>query len=265
MIKDDVIDAKAIYDFYVEQGGGAKKRVSKRARERLSPAEANKGGGVKMDLSNGISAQMPVPFSIFTEQDADIAEVKVLFREHEDLKQSMVRDKNKLFAFETKFRIARVADDRVKKIKENRKQVIVLKERELKQFKRVLEKKVQAFKIWDAHLKDLKAVGPVIAAGLIGELGGRQFDNDSSLKHYAGMVPKSEFHDYNRYVKVILFQFIEGVIKHRTPKWRELYDDIKTFYAKKHPDWSKGKVNNYAKKFIETKFLVWFWEKWEER
>lgn len=84
------------------------------------------------------------------------------------------------------------------------------------------------------------------------------------MKHYAGMVSKNEFHDYNRYVKVILYQFAEQVIRQRTPKWRELYDNMKIFYENKHPDWSKGKVNNYAKKFIETKFLLEFWKKWEE-
>ena len=77
------------------------------------------------------------------------------------------------------------------------------------------------------------------------------------------MVKKSAHSDYNRYIKVVLFQFAEGIIKARTPKWRELYDNMKIFYQKKHEDWSKGKINNYAKKFIETKFLCEFWNKWK--
>jgi len=262
--KNDANDARAIYDLYMKNGGSVKCPVQDVATHLPSPSE-NNGSGAINRLSAMISVYVPAPFSLFTEQDADIAEVKVLFRRHEDKKQDMVRMKNKLFAFEKRYKIARISGDRIKKITESEKQEIVFKERGLEQLKKALEEKIKTFKIWTVHLKGLKAVGPVISLGLIGELGGRQFDNDSSLKHYAGMVRKSEFHDYNRYVKMILFQFAEQVIRQRTPEWRELYDGMKMFYAEKHSDWSKGKVNNYAKKFIETKFLVWFWKKWEER
>ncbi|GAG90537.1 unnamed protein product, partial [marine sediment metagenome] len=181
---------------------------------------------------------------------------------HEDLKKSMVREKNKLFAFKRIFEIANVADKEIEKTIFQLEVSIIGKEKAIAGIKKVLEKKIKQFDIWNKYLKDIKAVGPVIASGLIGELGGKHFDSDESLKHYAGMVAKKEFHDYNRYVKVVLYQFIEGVIKHRTPKWRKLYDNMKIYYQKKHEDWSKGKVNNYAKKFIETKFLLEFWGKW---
>jgi len=260
-------DAKIIYDFYMENrgGGGAINILLKDVRPEVpSPLSNKQGGGATSELSKSIKNTMPSPFYLFQEQDASIAELKILFREHEDLKKEMVREKLRRFAFAMKFKIAQVADDRVKKILFHKDIAIAAKEREIDQLKKVLEKKVRQFEIWNNHLKNIKAVGPIITAGLIGELGGRQFENDESLKHYAGMVPKNEFHDYNRYVKVVLYHFAEHVIKNRTLKWRELYDDMKVFYASKHPDWSKGKVNNYAKKFIETKFLLEFWEKWRE-
>lgn len=284
--KSDEVDAKLIFDFFMENdgrgatkgmrnstgempspsknknGGGATNVLSKSIRTQMPSSSENKAGGVGLVLDENPIFQVPTCFYLFKEIDASISELKILFREHEDLKKDMVREKLKRIAFEMKFKIAQVADDRVKKILFNKDASIVAKERELEQIKKVLEKKVKQFDIWNKYLKEIKAVGPVIASGLIGELGGRHFDSDESLKHYAGMVAKKDFYDYNRYVKVILYQFAEGIIKHRTPKWRELYDNMRLFYAKKHADWSKGKVNNYAKKFIETKFLLEFWNKW---
>lgn len=288
LIKDDVIDAKVIYDFYMEnRGGGARLRVRNSNHTLSSPSSNKNGGGATVPVSKSISkivsssskikergsandlvrnsrTGLPSPFYLFQESDADIAEIKILFRAHEDLKKEMVREKLKRIAFGMKFKIAQVADDRVKKILFQKDASIVAKEKELEQLKKVLEKKVMQFDVWIKYLKAIKAVGPVIAAGLIGELGGKYFDTDESLKHYCGMVAKKEFHDYNRFVKGVLYQFAEQVIRQTTPNWRELYDNMKVFYANKHADWSKGKVNNYAKKFIETKFLLEFWGTWKE-
>ena len=232
--KSDEADAKLIYDFYIDNGGSAEGKVSKK-----------------------ITLYLPSSFSIFTEQDAGIAEIKILYREHENIKTSMVREKNKLFAFNLQFKIARVANDRIAKIKEQKETSIKAKEIELSTLKKIIEKKVEKFQVWQ-HYKDVKGIGTTIIAGLIGELGGRQFENGGSLKHYAGMIPRNDHHAYNRYVKVTLFQFAECIIKHRTPIWRELYDNMKIYYAEKHEDWRPGKVDAYAKKFIETKFLLEF-------
>lgn len=263
--KSDEADAKLIYDFYIENDGrGAKIKMRNSIAGLPSPTENKEGGSANVNVSTKTMLFLPSPFYLFKESDASIAEIKILFREHENLKKDMVREKLKRIAFAMKFKIAQVADDRVKKMLFHKDASIVAKEREIEQLKKILEKKVKQFDIWNKYLKDIKAVGPVIASGLIGELGGKHFDNDESLKHYAGMVAKNEFHDYNRYVKVVLYQFAEGIIKNRTPKWRELYDNMKVYYQKKHKDWSKGKVNNYAKKFIETKFLLEFRQKWEE-
>lgn len=232
--KSDEVDAKLIYDFYIENGGDVGIAVSKKTTN-----------------------VMLASFSLFTEQDAEIAEIKILYRTHEDIKKAMVREKNKLFAFNLQFKIARVADDRIAKIKEQKEASIKAKENELSILKKILEKKVEKFPVWQCY-KDIKGIGSTIVAGLIGELGGRKFENGGSLKHYAGMIPKNDHHDYNRYVKVTLFQFAECIIKARTPGWRELYDNMKIYYAGKHDDWRPGRIDAYAKKFIETKFLIEF-------
>jgi len=239
--KSDEKDAELIYRFYEKEGGGAIKTVTK---------SSNPG--------------LPSPFRLFKELDADIAEVKILFREHEDLKQTMVREKNKLFAFSNKYKLANVASNQGEKIMLSKKASIKEKEKQLEIIKLILKDKVKKFPIWKKFLKDIKGVGPVIAAGLIGEIGNKTFDSKESIKHYSGIMPRAEGHNFNRKLKVILYQFLEGVIKHKTPKWREMYDSIKAFYADKHEDWSKGKCNNFAKKFVESKFIIEYWKKQKE-
>jgi len=259
--KTDEGDAKLIYDFYE---AGAEFSVTEKPMNKLPRLKDNNGGSAANQVRDSIKV-LPPSFSLFTEQNADIAEIKILFREHEDLKKDMVREKLKKIAFKRKFEIAQVADDRIKKMLFHKDAAIVAKEKEVEQIKKVLEKKVKQFRVWENYLEGVKGVGPVIAAGLIGELGGRQFDNDDeSLKHYAGMLPRSESCNYNRYVKVILFQFAEGIIKQRTPAWREMYDSMKEYYKKKHDDWRPGKIDAYAKKFVETKFLLEFWREWNK-
>ena len=261
--KTDENDAKLIYDFYMKERGSAMIIMPQSAKVKLPLPENKRGGGAICKMSKKIVLSLPAPFSIFTEQSADIAEIKILFRRHEDLKKVMVREKNKKFALQKQYEITNIGKKTVKKLLSHSDYSIAGKEKEIAEIKKILKSKVSKFRVWNNYLKDIKGVGEFIASGLIGELGGRQFDSDDSLKHYAGMVKKSAHSDYNHYIKVVLFQFAEGIIKARTPIWRELYDNMKVFYQKKHEDWSKGKVNNYAKKFIETKFLCEFWKQWK--
>lgn len=263
--KSDSKDAELIYKFWKENNGGSAVRaMNKNSMIALpSPKNKNKGRGAKQILNKNSTAIMPSPFYLFKESNADIAELKILFRAHEDTKKEMIREELRRQAFERKFKIANVSGDAVKKILEHKKKSVNEKKKELIQIKRELKKKVKKFPIWQGWLKNVKAVGELIASGLIAEIGDKHFDSFEGLKHYAGMVTKKDFHDYNRYLKVCLYQFAEGIIKHRTDGWREIYDSRKLDYAKKHPDWSKGKVNAYAKKFVETKFLKEFWLKWK--
>jgi len=261
--KSDQVDAKVIYDFFMENEGEAATRFLRNSKPvmRLPSSKTKERGSASSSVRN-FRPSLPSPFYLFQESNAQIAEIKILFRTHEDIKKSMVREKNKLFAFDLQFRIARISDDRIEKIRTQKKTSIAAKEKELETLKKILEKKLETFEIW-THFKQIKGIGSTIMAGLIGELGGRQFEDDSSLKHYAGMVAKADHCDYNRYVKMILYQFAEQTIKKRIPGWRKLYDNMKIYYSKKHQDWKPGKIDNYAKKFIETKFLIEFWHKWE--
>lgn len=261
--KSDPSDAKLIYDFYVENEGKAATEILRNSRGHVRLPSLNNKGRVAKKILRNSNGEVRSPFYLFQESNAKIAEIKILFRAHEDLKKSMVREKNKLFAFSLQFKIAQVADDRIGKIQAQKEASIAAKEKELKTLKEILEKKLEALEIW-THYKQMKGIGPVIMAGLIGELGGRQFEDNGGLKYYAGMVARADHANYNRYVKLTLFQFAEQVIKKRVPKWRPLYDSMKIYYAKKHKDWRPGKVHAYAMKFIETKFLIEFWQTWEK-
>jgi len=266
--KTDEKDAELIYRFYEKGGGGARKEMTRKGSTPYLPSpflpENKQGGGAKNRVTKSSKTPLPPSFRLFQELDADIAEVKILFREHEDLKQTMVREKNKLFAFENKYKLANVASNQGEKITLSKKASIKEKEKQLGIIKLILKDKVKKFPIWKEFLKDIKGVGPVIAAGLIGEIGNKTFNSKESIKHYAGIIPRAEGYNFNRKLKALLFQFLEGVIKHKTPKWREMYDSIKAFYADKHDDWSKGKCNNFAKKFVESKFIVEYWKKHKE-
>ena len=73
------------------------------------------------------------------------------------------------------------------------------------------------------------------------------------------MIPKKNNPSYSRQLKQALYNFVEGIIKNRTQPWRKLYDDMKMYYKEKHPDWIPGKLDAYAKKFVQTKFLYQMW------
>ena len=125
-----------------------------------------------------------------------------------------------------------------------------------------MDKLIQKHPIWENYLKNEKGVGAVVAGGLIaGIKRASKYDSKYSLRHYAGMIEKKGNQGFNHQLKRTLYFFIEGIIKSRTPKWRELYDNMKIYYAEKHPDWKKGKINNYAKKFVQTKFLDGLYKK----
>jgi len=262
--KSDSIDARAIYDFFIENEGETAIIYLRNSTPGMRlPLSGKKGGSAKTALRNS-KGRLPSPCYLFQESNAKIAEIKILFRTHEDIKKSMVREKNKLFAFDLKFKIARISDDRIDKIKIQKKTSIEAKEKELETLKKILEKKLEEFEIW-THYKQVKGIGPITMAGLIGELAGREFEDDGHLKHYAGMVAKIDYKNFNRHIKTALFQFADHIIKNRTPRWRDLYDSMKIYYSKKHKDWKPGKVNAYAMKFIETKFLIEFWREWKRR
>ena len=108
-------------------------------------------------------------------------------------------------------------------------------------------------------------MGAVTAGGIIGSVRRfSRFSNKYSLRHFAGMITKKATYNYNRQLKQALYTFVEGIIKNGTQPWRKLYDDMKPYYVKRHPDWRPAKVDSHSKKFVQTKFLDMLWRRGTE-
>jgi len=125
-----------------------------------------------------------------------------------------------------------------------------------------LNKLLEEHLLWNNYLKDIKGIGPVTAAGIIGSI--RRFSrflNKYSLRYFAGMITKKDNHRYNRQLKQALYNFVEEIIKKRTQPWRKLYDNMKVYYQEKHSDWRPGKIDAYAKKYVQTEFLDKLWKR----
>lgn len=137
---------------------------------------------------------------------------------------------------------------------------------------------------WYVWLKDIKGVGPVIAASIIGELDGsryesiekeskktlpkflgygRSFESTADLWSYAGWGIRDgkamkrkigEQASWNKYLKLTCYKFIESTIKSRGT-YRKCYDDRKEYEQKNHPDLTKMHIENRARRYVIKKFL----------
>jgi len=128
---------------------------------------------------------------------------------------------------------------------------------------RLLQREIAKHPLWKSYLQRVKGVGVACAAGVIAALS-RTFDSRDSLRHYFGMVEKKGDPNHNHWAKRALYFFSSGVIKAKNEKWYKLYRNMKGYYGRKHTDWKKGRIDNYAKKFIQTKFIEEAWKKMRE-
>jgi len=256
------------YQFYFEEGGGDSFKLladrnghkvfttlgknTDNRREKLG-IEKTDENDVKIIFDMAISN--PELFREFALLDLITAKICVLFKIRSDTEQNLVRAKNRLFSLNKRLELLELGKDKDKLLEREKETIDKLK----KQFElqtKTLEKLLKEHPVWNDYLKNEKGIGAVVASGLIaGIKRASKYDDKYSMRHYAGMITKKGNQQFNHQLKRTLYFFIEGIIKARTPIWRELYDNMKIYYQEKHQDWSKGKVNNYAKKFVQTKFL----------
>lgn len=265
------------YQFYFEEGGGDSfklladkngykvftipgKLVNDKREE--SGIEKNDENDVKI-----IFAMVESDLGLFREfalLDIITAKICVLFKIRSDTEQNLVRAKNRLFSLNKRLELLDLGKDK-EKLMEKEREVIKRLEGKFTLQTNSLEKLVEKHSLWINYLKNEKGIGAVVAGGLIaGIKRASRFEDKYSLRHYAGMVAKKGDQTFNHNLKRTLYFFIEGIIKARTPIWRDLYDKIKIYYAEKHSDWKKGKIDNYAKKFVQTKFLDELYKKMVE-
>lgn len=263
--------------FYLEEGGGGSFKLlarrkghqvhtipGKKTKEYRENIGLEKSDEVDAVIIGQIAKTQPGEFYQFRELDDVTARIAILFKERADTEESLVRQKNKLFALKDRLELISL-DGYKDKVIERKQSIINALQKEFELQSKLLGKEVEKHPVWTDYLKDIKGVGAAVAAGLIARIKrASRFTDKYSLRHFAGMVAKKGDQGFDHKLKKTLYHFTEEIIKQRTPVWRESYDNMKEFYKGKHPDWSKGKVNNFAKKFVQTKFLDSVFEKMRE-
>ena len=234
-------------------------KQTKEEREKLGIEKTDEND---VKIIHLMAVNNPKKFRQFSERDELVSKICIAFKSRKDVEESLVRAKNRLFALESQMDLLNIPKkDREKRI-QNKQAIIEQLEKDFTFETRSLEKLVKQHPLWNSYLKDEKGIGPAVAGGIISQVKDvSRFDNKYSLRHYAGMITKKGNQDFNHKLKRALYFFATGIIKNRNPKWRTLYDNMKIYYRDKHSDWSKGKVNNYAIKFVQTKFLDNFYKK----
>ena len=211
-----------------------------------------------------MAKENPELFREFALLDIITAKICMLFNIRKDTEENLVRAKNRLFSLNKILELLDLGKSKDKLLDKEKETIKALSEK-FKLQTNELDKLIKKHPIWINYLKDEKGIGAVVAGGLIsGIKRASKFDDKYSLRHYAGMITKKGNQQFNHQLKRTLYFFIDGIIKARTPIWRGLYDNMKVYYAGKHSDWKKGKVDNYAKKFVQTKFLDGLYKKMVE-
>lgn len=259
--------------FYLEEGGGDSiKLLLKKQGHRVFtiPGKQVKDARDQFNLPKNdktdartigfLAKYQPDLFYEFKELDELTSRIILLFKGREKTEKNLVQEKNRLFALSNQIELLELDDKN--KILERQQDLIDSLEKQFETQTKLLEKEVKKHLLWQSYLDDIKGVGPAIAGGIIAGLKrASRFDGRNSIRHYFGMVKKKGDQNFNHWAKKALYHFADGVIRAKDKKWYELYKNIKEYYSNKHSDWKKGKVDNFARKFIETKFIEECWKK----
>jgi len=254
--------------FYFEEGGGDSFKLLARRQGHqvftlpgIRTKECREGLNLPKTDENDASAmkilikETPEDFYEFKELDEITARISIIFKERADTEKVMVATKLRLFALKNRLELVNLGGYEEEAM-EKKEAIILALEEDFGLQTKLLKIEVRKHPVWEDYLKGIKGVGPAVAGGLIaGIKRASRFNDKYALRKYAGMVTKKGNQKFNHQLKRALYHFSEEIVRQNTPIWRKLYDDMKVYYAEKHPDWKKGKVSNYAKKFIQTKFL----------
>jgi len=125
------------------------------------------------------------------------------------------------------------------------------------------------FEIRKRYLNHIKGIGPVLASGLIAWLYPiERFPKVSKLWSYCGLAPgqkrkRGEKLNYNPRLKTLCWKIWNSFVKVKG-KYREFYLKFKEDCKKKHPDWTKLHIHNYAGRKTVKLFLSHLWETWRK-
>jgi len=111
----------------------------------------------------------------------------------------------------------------------------ILKELE-KQIREYIKFEIADLQIVKDYLKMIRGMGPILAGGLISYFDPYKADHASSFWKYAGLAPekgeavmrhRKEKLPYNPRAQVLCWKVADSFVKHRTPFYRDLYDQVK--------------------------------------
>ncbi len=263
--------------FYLEEGGGDSFKLLaireghqvftipgikvKEERDSLNIPKSDGGDAKTIGLLAKTSSEI---FYKFQESDKLVLRICIFFKLRKDAEETLVRQKNRFFAYNKTSELLNL-NGFYEKIKKEKEETIRSLQKEFDLYSKLLKKEVLKYPLWDSFFKDIKGVGEAVAGGIIARVKrASRFKNRGNLRHYAGMIEKKGNQKFDHALKRALYFFSDGIIKHRDPKWRELYDNMKVFYREKHPEpivvkgkkhYNDGHIDNLARKFVQTKFL----------
>lgn len=254
-------------NFYLEEGGGDSFKLLarklghkvftvpgiwvKRQREAFGLEKDDK---VDTVVLSKVKKLQPNLFREFQEDDILTAKVYLAYKALEKTEKTMVQENLRLQALEKQLELLEL-DGFKKKLLNRGKNVVQSLEKRFEIDTKLLKTVVHQHPHWE-FFEGIKGVGERVAGGLIGSI--RRWDrfpNKYHLRSYAGMKKKKGDQNFKHPLKRALYFFAKGIIRIKNKFWYHLYREMKKYYAKKNPDWKKGQVNNWAMKFIETKFL----------
>lgn len=148
---------------------------------------------------------------------------------------------------------------------ETYKEILAILERKkkdaLKQIKPLLKEELK-------KVEDIKGVGLRLLAGLLASAHPKHFSTLSKYLGYCGYKAsswKNGTSKYSRTAKTLAWQMTKSVIMHKDPKFYQLYLKIKADLKKKHPDYSKGKIDGMARNRVSTFILKELYSRFSKR
>lgn len=253
--------------FYLEEGGGDSFKLLARKlghkvftipgifiKRQRDIFELEKDDDIDALVISKVVQLQPALFREFTELEEILARIYLIFKMREKTETNLVQEKNRLFALGKSLELLSLDGYEKKIIKTQEGLVKSLKDKFEVETK-LLKREVHKSSNW-AFFSCVKGCGEVAAGGVISSVRNiDRFPHRYCLRAYAGMKKKKGDQNFSHPLKRALYFFAKGIIRAKNEKWYKLYLDTKKFYAKEHSDWRKGKVDAYAIKFIQTKFL----------
>lgn len=122
------------------------------------------------------------------------------------------------------------------------------------------------------RMRQIKGVGPTLAAQLVAMIDITRADSPSALWRYAGYgvidgkaekPKKGEKIHFNKHLKTACYNLGESFLRAGSP-YRRVYDDARAYYDEKYPQKTKNHRHLMAFRKMVKIFLVHLWQEWRK-